>query len=208
MFHGTGTDIFVDANASNYFESGSTAYPFKELYSALEFANNSTDLKGCKIHLKAGNYTLYLTSFMKAVIVADEEGVVINGIMNLDTCDFYFGGQPITFNLSQIQISNSKCSFNNAIINYSGNTTPNIQLLSRVLFKNCRAENMGSYFNITDSDVRMDFTAISRATGSAQLLSAGEGSIIFIVSKDTIATTNINRNANAIVLFGGYVNAT
>lgn len=167
-------------------------------------ANNSNYIKGKKIHLRTGTYTIYTSNNIKAQFVSDGNDVTLNGIINAENSELYFGG--IKFNLRSFNISHSKVSFNNCTINYTGTSTLNIILNSDVLFKNCIADNISSYFNITDSNVKMDFSSISR-TGSQQLVAAGTGTILFIISKTTILTSNINRNENAVVVFGGYINA-
>lgn len=199
---GAMTEIFVDESATNYYEDGSTTYPFHDIYSAIELMNNSNYIKGYRVRVKAGIYNIGILHSVNCVFSCENNTIFI-GVINLDNSNIYFSN--CSFTSTYFEVTNSKLTFTNCILEYSGTKTLNIQLNSNVLFQNCTAENMTSYFNITSSQVTMNFTSISRI-GSQQLVSANQGTILFIANKNTILPTNINRNTNASVIYGGYIN--
>lgn len=202
------SNIIVNKNGNNYFENGTTTYPFKDILSAIECFNFSPLRKAKWILLNAGEYDFWdLSGFNLVPLQAQETGVILNGKINFQNCSNIIlngSGGRFTINSNGFNILNSKVQFNNCDI--TDTSTSNITIKnSETIFNNCSA-SLVNWFIVQDSKVSMDFSQISRISGSQQLAQTLKGGILFIFC-DTIKPTNIARDLNSSVIYGGYVNS-
>ena len=202
------SNITVKQEATNYYEDGSSAYPFKDLLSALECLNFSNLRKSARINLYKGTYNIYDIRNMKVILIGQEADIIINGNCNLqylkDNC--YIGGSnEIIWNNNNFNIVGTNILFNNVNFNDNSINVLDISFNSNVYFKNCIA-SLNNYIAITDSQVHTHFSQILRKSGSLQFFEIRDGGVLYNSNTLTLVNTNVNRTSGGIGIMPGWVN--
>ena len=184
--------LYVDKNATNYYEMGTQSYPFKDLSDAIHAYNYSNYLKYRHIQIVgAGDYTIKAIRNLKANIFSSIANVSISGPFSTALCDVHIEGtdaNQITINISLGYNNASKIELINCNINY----TPTAAFTNN----NCKLTIWKSYvttnglFGIDSSIANLLFRSFTTSRQDGKKIAVYNNSFVCINNPSSVIPTD------------------
>jgi hypothetical protein len=196
------TNLYLNANATGYYEIGTSTYPFKKLVDALNAYNFSKYLKYKDIQITgAGTYDINNIRNIRANIFSSIAGVVISGVLSVASCKLHIEGDDtnqITINVSSGFINNSEIDFINCSLNYSG--TGSLQILnSKVLIWKSHCTLAGLLY-FQSCMINLLFRSISTTRSDGKFFTFDNNNMVAICNPYTIVPADSVNKGYSVVL--------
>ena len=196
--------MYLNANASGYYEIGTSAYPFKKLIDAVHCLNFSKYIKFKEIEI-TGSGTYYIGSMrnLKAFIISAVEDVIISGPLSIVNGDLHIEStntnNKITFNINTVAYVNvSKVNLIDININHTLTAALGINN-SIVNIDRCNV-NTNGLISFEASFATLNFRSFTTTRQDGKFLTIDRNNIVAINSPTSVIPTDSVTKYNSVVL--------
>ena len=201
---------YINVNATNYYEDGTTNYPFKTLNDGINALNFDKYLhfRACQI-VGAGNYYLDTIRSLKIVITSSIAGVNIYSPMSFTNNEVFIEGDDTNLiNIiasSGFYVSGGFMTLRNVNYSYNGNTSSNFYS-TRLLIDRCTWSTTTG-INFTNTIASLNFRSFTSTVASGKYFNVDRNNIVAFSNPTSIIPTEaINKGYSVCIRYNSIQN--
>lgn len=202
----TYTICYVKSNSSNYFECGTSSYPFNNLFDAIWCLNNSKYLKYQRVNIASnGNYDLGNLRNSKAIITMEDglSGVNINGTINMADCDFRLSGNDtyrINLNIDSGYAESCNITLTNVALDSTSVSSLNF-LNDNITIDKCEF-TLDGLITFQGTRANLNFRSLSTSRLDGKIFTIDRNNLVAICNPDTIVPAScINQGYSVVIRY-------